>query len=71
MNREYTVSDFKMVVDALSELVPGMQIATDIICGLPGSLQLDCIFLFRSSLNVLTFHLLLLKCLTVQMKIYN
>ncbi|KAL6184354.1 hypothetical protein ACLB2K_045756 [Fragaria x ananassa] len=36
MNREYTVSEFKTVVDTLTELVPGMQIATDIICGFPG-----------------------------------
>lgn len=36
MNREYTVSDFREVVDTLTELVPGMQIATDIICGFPG-----------------------------------
>nr|XP_043637510.1 threonylcarbamoyladenosine tRNA methylthiotransferase [Erigeron canadensis] len=36
MNREYTVSEFRKVVDTLTELVPGMQIATDIICGFPG-----------------------------------
>lgn len=36
MNREYTVSEFKTVVDTLIELVPGMQIATDVICGFPG-----------------------------------
>lgn len=36
MNREYTVSEFRTVVDTLIELVPGMQIATDIICGFPG-----------------------------------
>ncbi|XP_057973271.1 uncharacterized protein LOC131161488 isoform X2 [Malania oleifera] len=35
MNREYTVSEFRAVVDTLTELVPGMQIATDIICGFP------------------------------------
>ncbi|XP_062164432.1 uncharacterized protein LOC133871087 isoform X2 [Alnus glutinosa] len=35
MNREYTVSEFRTVVDTLAELVPGMQIATDIICGFP------------------------------------
>ncbi|CAK9186988.1 unnamed protein product, partial [Ilex paraguariensis] len=35
MNREYTVNEFRMVVDTLTELVPGMQIATDIICGFP------------------------------------
>ncbi|PWA78201.1 methylthiotransferase [Artemisia annua] len=36
MNREYTVGEFRKVVDTLTELVPGMQIATDIICGFPG-----------------------------------
>lgn len=36
MKREYTVGEFKKVVDTLMELVPGMQIATDIICGFPG-----------------------------------
>lgn len=45
MNREYTVSEFKTVVDTLTELVPGMQIATDIICGFPG-LYMD-VFLFH------------------------
>ncbi|XP_065882053.1 uncharacterized protein [Euphorbia lathyris] len=41
MNREYTVSDFRKVVDTLTELVPGMQIATDIICGFPGETDDD------------------------------
>ena len=36
MNREYTIGEFRTVVDTLTELVPGMQIATDIICGFPG-----------------------------------
>jgi radical SAM superfamily enzyme len=36
MNRGYTVGEFRKVVDALCELVPGMQIAADIICGFPG-----------------------------------
>lgn len=36
MNREYTVSEFRTVVDTLIDLVPGMQIATDVICGFPG-----------------------------------
>ncbi|KAL9270762.1 hypothetical protein AKJ16_DCAP20838 [Drosera capensis] len=40
MNREYTVKEFRTVVDTLTELVPGMQIATDIICGFPG--QYSC-----------------------------
>ncbi|XP_048332265.2 uncharacterized protein LOC125423073 isoform X2 [Ziziphus jujuba] len=37
MNREYSVGEFRTVVDTLTELVPGMQIATDIICGFPGT----------------------------------
>ncbi|XP_010244836.1 PREDICTED: threonylcarbamoyladenosine tRNA methylthiotransferase isoform X1 [Nelumbo nucifera] len=41
MNREYTVSEFRIVVDTLMRLVPGMQIATDIICGFPGETDED------------------------------
>lgn len=41
MNREYTVSEFRTVVDTLTALVPGMQIATDIICGFPGETNED------------------------------
>ncbi|XP_010474289.1 PREDICTED: threonylcarbamoyladenosine tRNA methylthiotransferase-like [Camelina sativa] len=41
MNREYTASEFRTVVDTLTELVPGMQIATDIICGFPGETDED------------------------------
>lgn len=41
MNREYTVTEFRTVVDTLTELVPGMQIATDIICGFPGETDED------------------------------
>lgn len=41
MNREYTVEEFKIVVDTLIKLVPGMQIATDIICGFPGETDDD------------------------------
>lgn len=37
MQREYTVDEFKAVVDTLLKLVPGLQVATDIICGFPGS----------------------------------
>lgn len=35
MNREYTVEEFNEVCDYLIEHVPGMTIATDIICGFP------------------------------------
>ncbi len=38
MNREYTVEEFKKVSDYLVENVPGMTIATDIICGFPGGI---------------------------------
>ncbi|CAL9041102.1 uncharacterized protein LOC135622783 [Musa acuminata AAA Group] len=41
MNREYNVNEFRKVVDTLKELVPGMQIATDIICGFPGETDED------------------------------
>ncbi|CAK9827561.1 Threonylcarbamoyladenosine tRNA methylthiotransferase [Anthophora retusa] len=35
MKREYTRADFEQVVDFLQERVPGLTIATDIICGFP------------------------------------
>nr|CAB3229500.1 threonylcarbamoyladenosine tRNA methylthiotransferase [Phallusia mammillata] len=35
MQREYTVGEFSHVVDFLREKVPGISIATDIICGFP------------------------------------
>ena len=35
MRREYTVEDFSHVVDFLRSRVPGISIATDIICGFP------------------------------------
>ncbi|GMI34354.1 hypothetical protein TeGR_g7931, partial [Tetraparma gracilis] len=41
MNREYTVADFEKVCDALLEKVPGMTIATDIICGFPNETEED------------------------------
>ena len=40
MNREYTVEQFRYVVDTLQELVPGLELATDIICGFPVRLLL-------------------------------
>ncbi|KAH6836010.1 Methylthiotransferase [Perilla frutescens var. hirtella] len=49
MNREYTVSEFRTVVDTLIELVPGMQIATDIICGFPGETDED----FEQTINLI------------------
>ncbi|XP_068016958.1 threonylcarbamoyladenosine tRNA methylthiotransferase [Melanerpes formicivorus] len=41
MKREYCVADFKQVVDFLREKVPGITIATDIICGFPGETDED------------------------------
>ncbi|XP_060046784.1 threonylcarbamoyladenosine tRNA methylthiotransferase [Erinaceus europaeus] len=41
MKREYCVADFKRVVDFLKEKVPGITIATDIICGFPGETDRD------------------------------
>ncbi|XP_073315595.1 uncharacterized protein [Primulina huaijiensis] len=49
MNREYTVSEFRTVVDTLIELVPGMQIATDVICGFPGETDED----FEQTINLI------------------
>lgn len=49
MNREYTVGEFRTVVDTLTELVPGMQIATDIICGFPGETDED----FEQTVNLI------------------
>ncbi|XP_045495847.1 threonylcarbamoyladenosine tRNA methylthiotransferase [Colias croceus] len=41
MKREYTRADFEKVVDFLREKVPGMTIATDIICGFPTETEKD------------------------------
>ncbi|NWI17140.1 CDKAL methylthiotransferase, partial [Crypturellus soui] len=41
MKREYCVADFKQVVDFLKEKVPGITIATDVICGFPGETDED------------------------------
>uniref|UniRef100_A0A673CNE0 tRNA-t(6)A37 methylthiotransferase n=1 Tax=Sphaeramia orbicularis TaxID=375764 RepID=A0A673CNE0_9TELE len=41
MKREYCVNDFRQVVDFLKERVPGVTIATDIICGFPGETEED------------------------------
>lgn len=35
MNREYHIEEFQKVCDFLSEKVPGITLATDIICGFP------------------------------------
>ena len=36
MRREYTAAEFCTVVDTLLAAVPGLHLATDIICGFPG-----------------------------------
>lgn len=41
MRREYTSSEFRVVVDHLLANVPGMELATDIICGFPGERDQD------------------------------
>ncbi|XP_029051578.2 threonylcarbamoyladenosine tRNA methylthiotransferase [Osmia bicornis bicornis] len=41
MKREYTCADFEMVVNFLRERVPGLTIATDIICGFPTETEQD------------------------------
>ncbi|KAK3909552.1 Threonylcarbamoyladenosine tRNA methylthiotransferase [Frankliniella fusca] len=41
MKREYCRKDFENVVDFLKERVPGMTIATDIICGFPSETEAD------------------------------
>ncbi|KAJ8981394.1 hypothetical protein NQ317_002588 [Molorchus minor] len=41
MKREYCRTDFEHVVDFLHDRVPGMTIATDIICGFPTETEID------------------------------
>ncbi|CAL7950229.1 unnamed protein product [Xylocopa violacea] len=41
MKREYTRADFEQVVNFLRERVPGLTIATDIICGFPTETEQD------------------------------
>jgi threonylcarbamoyladenosine tRNA methylthiotransferase CDKAL1 len=41
MKREYVRADFETVADTLLEKVPGITIATDIICGFPGETEED------------------------------
>lgn len=41
MNREYTAAQFERVCDTLLAAVPGMELATDIICGFPGETAAD------------------------------
>ncbi len=41
MRREYTAADFRAVADALLAKVPGVTLATDVICGFPGETEED------------------------------
>ncbi len=41
MRREYTRNDFCKVVDVLRHRVPGINIATDVICGFPTETEED------------------------------
>jgi tRNA A37 methylthiotransferase MiaB len=41
MNREYTAAEFRRVADTLLDKVPGLELATDIICGFPGETDED------------------------------
>lgn len=60
MNRDYSVGEFERVCDTLLAQVPGMELATDIICGFPGETEEDfqvrsllAIFWFVSEVNVI------------------
>ena len=48
MKREYCSKDFERVVDFLKEKVPGVNIATDIICGFPTETEAD----FRMTMDL-------------------
>lgn len=54
MKREYFIEDFKRVVDFLRDKVPGITIATDIICGFPTETEdwKSTSFLVCSSINI-------------------
>ena len=52
MKREYTVEEFKKVADTLISLVPGITIATDIICGFPGEDEND----FKETLQLVNHY---------------
>lgn len=52
MRREYTVQEFERVVTFLKRKVPGIYIATDIICGFPGETEAD----FEETLALVARH---------------
>ena len=52
MNREYTAEEFSRIVDYLSENVPQISFATDIICGFPGETDAE----HKLTLDLLNRH---------------
>ncbi|KAJ3130183.1 Threonylcarbamoyladenosine tRNA methylthiotransferase [Nowakowskiella sp. JEL0407] len=52
MRRQYTRADFCTVVDTLRKDVPGISIATDIICGFPTETEVD----FAETLSLLKMY---------------
>ena len=50
MNREYTRGEFESVVDSVLEGVPGVTVATDIICGFPNESEED----FEETMDMMT-----------------
>ncbi|XP_017875891.1 threonylcarbamoyladenosine tRNA methylthiotransferase [Ceratina calcarata] len=52
MKREYTRADFEKVVNFLKERVPGLTIATDIICGFPTETEQD----FKETMSLCEKH---------------
>eukprot|EP00924_Labyrinthula_sp_SR-Ha-C_P001478 snap_masked-scaffold_55-processed-gene-1.29-mRNA-1 protein AED:0.03 eAED:0.03 QI:0/-1/0/1/-1/1/1/0/503 len=52
MRREYTIEEFKQICDYLLKFVPGISIATDIICGFPGETEQD----FQETLDLIQHY---------------
>lgn len=52
MNREYTVEEFRKVVDLLQAKVPDVTIATDIICGFPNETESD----FDQTMDLINYY---------------
>ena len=50
MKREYTVEEFSRVVNLLRDRIPGMTIATDVICGFPMETEED----FQGTLSLIS-----------------
>lgn len=52
MNREYTIEEFRQVADYLLAHVPGLTLATDIICGFPNETESD----FQQTLDLIAHY---------------